>query len=135
MTWRKLGMVVAVGSTFINGAGAVPAAMEGDFMHAATHALLFVLSASAVWWLLRRRHADRIRLGEQPLVYAQPEECTDSLNHLERTVDSVAVEVERIGEAQRFMARLISEANAAHAEPIELKTEVAPPDVTQFGSS
>lgn len=125
MTWRKLGMVVAVGSTFINGAGAVPAAMEGDVMHAATHAVLFVISASAVWWLLRRRYADHIALGV-PVVYAQPEEFTDSLNHLERTVDSVAVEVERIGEAQRFMARLLSQDGVARAEPIELKAGEEP---------
>ena len=40
---------------------------------------------------------------------ALPGELTDRLGSLERSVDSVAVEVERIGEGQRFVTQLLAE--------------------------
>lgn len=40
---------------------------------------------------------------------ALPVELTDRLGSLERSVDSVAVEVERIGEGQRFVTQLLAE--------------------------
>ena len=38
-------------------------------------------------------------------------EHDDRLHHLETAVDSIAIEVERISEAQRFMVGLLGEAN------------------------
>jgi hypothetical protein len=37
------------------------------------------------------------------------------LTHLEQSVDAVAIEVERIGEGQRFMTRLFTENGAPRA--------------------
>jgi hypothetical protein len=37
----------------------------------------------------------------------------DRLTHLEQSVDAVAIEVERIGEGQRFVTRLFAENGAA----------------------
>ena len=41
----------------------------------------------------------------------------DSAAHLQRTIYSVALEVERIGEAQRSLTRLLSERDAAARVP------------------
>ena len=55
-----------------------------------------------------------------------PKELYDRFTQLEQSVDAVAVEVERIGEGQRFITRVFSEntdargiAAAAHALPVE----------------
>lgn len=60
-----------------------------------------------------------------------PAELTERLTRLEQGMDAVAVEVERIGEGQRYMARLFSEDGAARAigagaaEPVEIKAREA----------
>ena len=54
-------------------------------------------------------------------------ELDDRLTRLEQAVDAIAVEVERVGEGQRFMSRQFTEhvmpraLSAGAAEPIELK--------------
>ena len=55
-------------------------------------------------------------------------ELSDRLSRLEQAVDAIAVEVERVGEGQRFMSRQFSENAAAAralgagaAEPIEIR--------------
>jgi hypothetical protein len=56
-----------------------------------------------------------------------PAELTERLTRLEQGMDAVAVEVERIGEGQRYMARLLGEdgslraIGAGAAEPVEVK--------------
>ena len=40
---------------------------------------------------------------------ALPREVTERLSHIENAVDSIALEVERISEGQRFTTRLLSE--------------------------
>ncbi len=52
------------------------------------------------------RHAPSLELQEQ-------------LAQLQQSVDSIAIEVERIAEAQRFMARLESERDARQALPLQ----------------
>jgi prefoldin subunit 5 len=60
-----------------------------------------------------------------------PAELTARLTRLEQGMDAVAVEVERIGEGQRYMARLFAEdgslraIGAGAAEPVELKARDA----------
>ena len=60
-----------------------------------------------------------------------PAELTERLTRLEQGMDAVAVEVERIGEGQRYMARLFGEdgslraIGAGAAEPIEVKAREA----------
>ncbi|MGH9719250.1 MAG: hypothetical protein ACRD8O_03500 [Bryobacteraceae bacterium] len=58
-----------------------------------------------------------------------PAELTDRLNRLEQAVDAVAVELERVGEGQRYVTRVFSEQNralgAGAAEPLEVRQREA----------
>ena len=45
-------------------------------------------------------------------VTAFPQELADRLNRLDQAMDSVAIEVERIGEGQRFVTRVMTESTA-----------------------
>ena len=60
-----------------------------------------------------------------------PAELTDRLTRLEQGMDAIAVEVERVGEGQRYMARLFGEdgsiraIGAGAAEPVEVKAREA----------
>ena len=64
-------------------------------------------------------------------VTSLPAELTDRLTRLEQGVDAVAVEVERIGEGQRYMARMMGEdggmraIGAGAADPIAVKARDA----------
>jgi hypothetical protein len=120
MTRRsKVWLVVAVLFTLGNFAGGVYALVLGELLHTVTHAGLVLLGA---YWV---RHLWR-RAGETEIP-AEFHEFTDRLTHVEQSVDAVAIELERIGEGQRFITRLFTE-NATKrapgegaAEPIEIK--------------
>lgn len=47
----------------------------------------------------------------KPIQAAPPGEASQRLERLEQAVDSVAIEMERVSEAQRFMTRLLTEPN------------------------
>ena len=66
----------------------------------------------ALLFPLVRAYSRKLELeGAQPRI---PKEVADRLARMEQALDSVAVEVERISEAQRFTTRLLSErANGA----------------------
>ena len=68
--------------------------------------------------------ARRIWRRSSAAVIAFPQELADRLNRLDEAVDAVAVEVERIGEGQRFVTRLMSEGGrslaAGAAQPLEV---------------
>jgi hypothetical protein len=55
-----------------------------------------------------------------------PPELTDRLNRLEQAVDAVAVELERVGEGQRYVTRVFTEQQgqralgAGAAEPLDV---------------
>ncbi|HEX5439096.1 MAG TPA: hypothetical protein VFW98_18225 [Gemmatimonadaceae bacterium] len=56
---------------------------------------------------LARAYARRMdRSAGQPKV---PPEVTDRLERMEQAIDSIAIEVERISEGQRFTTKLLSE--------------------------
>ena len=139
MTRRsKVWLVLAVLFTFVNLAGGVFAAWAGELLHTGAHAGLMLLGASLVWRLAPRRDARRIwRWGESEIP-AQSGELTDHLTHLEQSVDAVAIEVERMGEGQRFMTRLFTEKGTPQvpgegaAEPIESKAREAAPDLRRY---
>ncbi len=69
-------------------------------------------------------YARRIWRRGAATVAAIPQEVYDRFNRLDQAVDSVAIEVERIGEGQRFLTRLHAEQqkglSAGPAERIEL---------------
>jgi prefoldin subunit 5 len=67
--------------------------------------------------------AKRIWRRGAAAVTAFPQELTERLDRLDQSVDSIAIEVERIGEGQRFVTRVMSESGralgAGAALPIE----------------
>jgi hypothetical protein len=56
-----------------------------------------------------------------------PAEVTDRLERMEQALDSVALEVERISEGQRFTTKLLSEGRGAD-EARQIKPSASPPD-------
>jgi hypothetical protein len=74
-------------------------------------------------------YARRIwRKGGQ-VVAAFPKEIAERMNRVEQIVESTAIEVERIGEGQRFMTRVLTE-NTAHGLQIgagQQAAAVSPP--------
>lgn len=58
-------------------------------------------------------YARRIWRRGAAVASAIPQEIYDRFNRLDQAVDSVAIEVERIGEGQRFMTRIFSEGGRA----------------------
>ena len=60
------------------------------------------------------------------VITALPAELYDRLTRIEQSMDSVAVEVERIGEGQRFVTRVLSEGEPA-AQPVRAPQGAAVP--------
>ena len=96
----------------VNVAGAAYAAMQGEIRHAALHIVLLLPGL----YLVRRLTASRDTLGAGAgatgELRAQSGTFDDSLRRLEQSMDAMAIEVERIGEGQRFMTRLFAEKGA-----------------------
>jgi hypothetical protein len=110
-TWLIVGVVFIVAN--LGGAGM--AASAGEVQHASVHLALTLAGAFLVWALVAGRRAGRER-GRSGPVPAMTGVFGDRLTNLEQSVDAVAIEVERIGEGQRFMTRLFTE-NAPQPEP------------------
>jgi hypothetical protein len=68
-------------------------------------ALLTTTLVFAVFWVRAREQAIRAALDRS----RQLEETSPDIQHLVHAVDSIAVEVERISEGQRFTTQLLSE--------------------------
>jgi hypothetical protein len=67
--------------------------------------------------------ARRVWRRSSAAITALPRELTDRLARLDQAVDSIAVEVERIGEGQRFVTRLMGERPAPEPLPRERSTQ------------
>jgi hypothetical protein len=71
--------------------------------------------------------ARRIWRRSSAAVTSLPKELMERLNRIEESVDSVAIEVERVGEGQRFVTNLFIESGAPHLlgagamEPLDVK--------------
>jgi hypothetical protein len=71
--------------------------------------------------------AKRIWRRSATVITSLPRELTDRLLRLEQTVEATSLEVERIGEGQRFLTRLFTEGEGARAlgtgtaKPLEVK--------------
>lgn len=67
--------------------------------------------------------------GMAPASNEVPAELTDRLSRMEQAIDAVAVELERVGEGQRYVTRVFSEQQralgAGSAEPIEVRQREA----------
>lgn len=95
--------VVASVFTFINLAGAVQAVAAGEGLHAAAHVGLLIVGAYFVWRLAPGQR--RQQRGEQEPGALPGERLKD----LQQSVDAIAVEVERISEAQGVIAKRLAE--------------------------
>lgn len=98
MTRRsKLWLTAASLFSLINAAGAGYAVALSEGLHAGVHVVLMLVGVYAGWRVVSRTFGEMpsgARLGD------------DRLEQIQQSVDAVAVEVERIGEAQRFSAKL-----------------------------
>ena len=66
---------------------------------------------TAILYPIAKAHARRIeRSGGEPRML--PDDVAARLERMEQAIDSIAVEVERISEGQRFTTRLLSERGA-----------------------
>lgn len=97
----KLWQWLAGAYAFINVAGLIYAARMDEEMHAMLHLFLLLLGAAGyIGWRLARRgtpqedHLPRAQLAEQRIEY------------LQQSIDAMALELERVGEAQRFSDKL-----------------------------
>jgi len=110
MTLRsRILIVVAVLFLVINLVGTGYAAAGGEALHAGLHAALVIPGAYLAWRLTRRRNSSSSGYDEDSTIAARTGQLDDRLTHIERSVDAVAIEVERIGEGQRFMTRVFTE--------------------------
>ena len=58
------------------------------------------------------------RMEQRPGPSSIPTEVVDRLERMEQAIDSIAVEVERISEGQRFTTKLLSEGAKVSAVPV-----------------
>lgn len=78
--------------------------------------------------------ARRIWRRSAAVITSFPREITDRLARMEQAVEATAVEVERIGEGQRFLTRLFTEGEGARAigagaaQPLERKQATKSPE-------
>lgn len=89
--WLTIAVLFAV----LNAGGGGFALAEGEGMHAGVHGALTLLGLVVAAWaasFMARKAELPLRLPEQ------------RLQQLQESVDAIAIEVERIGEAQRFEA-------------------------------
>lgn len=101
MTRRSnLWQAIAVLFTLVNSAGAGYAVARAESLHAAVHVGLMLVGVYLMWRLAPRgRGEDRL----------SAQHADERLEQLQQSVDAVALEVERIGEGQRFNAKLQAE--------------------------
>ena len=77
--------------------------------------LFIMMGVTAIGWPIARALARKMdRDSLQPKV---PPEVMGRLERMELAIDSIAVEVERISEGQRFTTKLLSERQQAQALP------------------
>lgn len=110
MTRRpKFWLAVAMLFVAVNLGGAGVALVEGEAFHAAAHIALLFPGAYFVSRLSRKRSARRVDGFVESDLIAEDTDFTDRLTRLEHSLDAVALEMERIGEGQRFMTSRLTE--------------------------
>jgi hypothetical protein len=101
MTRRtKLWLYGSLLFALLNAAGAVYAAARGgEAAHAGTHVLLMVLGLYVAWRVAPRGPGEGAPGAGAPVF-------DERLDRLQQSLDAIAVEVERVGEGQRFVTKL-----------------------------
>lgn len=93
-------LVAATVFMLVNAGGGVYAAIMREPIHAAVHGLLTLVGLYAMYRISQSRTG-------QPATSLPLESAR--IDSLQQSVDAVALEVERIGEAQRFDAKIRAE--------------------------
>lgn len=109
-----IGLVLAALFTLGNVAGAIYAGMMGEVRHAGLHVVLSLVGAYVTWLVLVRHRPAYAVAGAA--ADGPPRELSSRLDNLEQSLDAIAVEVERVGESQRYMTRLFTERPADRKE-------------------
>ncbi len=100
MTRRfKVWMTVGAAFASLNFLGGLVAAADGEPLHSGTHGGLTLVTLLLMWWFVDAARRRR----EATTTQALPAGIGDRLEHLEHSVDAMAIEIERIGEGQRFL--------------------------------
>ena len=102
--WRTAAGLFVV----INVLGGAYAVMMGEVPHALVHVVLLVVGAGVWARFGPARDGAVAQWGEMNAAPSSPE-LADRFRNLEQSIDAVAIEVERIGEGQRFMTKLLAE--------------------------
>jgi hypothetical protein len=74
-----------------------------------------IVPITAIGWPMARAYAKRMERGDA--VGHIPTEVTARLERMEQAIDSIAVEVERISEGQRFTTKLLAERSVPASGP------------------
>ncbi len=102
----------------VNLLGGIYAAVSGEPMHAALHAVLLVAGVGYAWMSVIARGHDDGAAERSPPVAPRDDVLGDRLANLEQHVDDFALEVERIGEGQRFVTKLFTERDAVKQDVV-----------------
>jgi hypothetical protein len=102
--WQIAAVIFGV----INAGGAVFAFVQGEMTHAVTHVGL-LLGTLAFWQVTSP--SDRVETN------SVPDQLDSQVERLQQSVDAIALEVERIGEGQRFINKLQQE--QSEREPLK----------------
>jgi hypothetical protein len=97
---RRSKLIAASIFTFINLAGAPFAFASGEPLHGAVHVVLLFVGAYWIWGLTSRARREQLPVSQL---------SDTQLDQLQQSVDAIALDVERIGEAQRYIAKLAAE--------------------------
>jgi hypothetical protein len=96
-TWMTVGAAFAS----LNFLGGLVAASDGEPLHSGVHGGLTLVTLLLMWWYTAAIRQRREATTTQTL----PAGVGDRLAHLEQSVDAMAIEIERIGEGQRFLTQ------------------------------
>jgi hypothetical protein len=127
-------LLAAMVFTLVNLFSGVYAAASGEPIHAGVHAVLLLVGIAFMWRLVPTRSTRGMEPLGEAAIGVPPRELDDRLTNLEQSVDAVAIEIERIGEGQRFMTNFFAEngtgraAGKEAAQPDPSKARETPPD-------
>jgi len=100
---RRFKLWMTAGAVFasLNFLGGLVAAADGEPLHSGVHGGLTLVTLFVMWWFTAAIRQRREATTTQTL----PAGVGDRLAHLEQSVDAMAIEIERIGEGQRFLTQ------------------------------
>jgi hypothetical protein len=94
--WKSIAPIFVL----INVGGFIFALAGGEMMHALTHATVLLVGVAGYSWWRGRGTQGEIASGDSAAAARR-------LDHLQESLDVIAVEVERIGESQRYARKII----------------------------